>query len=153
MIGLAEMHALALRYVPPAAADHRLADSGPDSWWPAHEIGHFLVATRHECYSPKFGIDICAANGTGVYRYVIAKEIAATSISQRLLRRSGYGDLADAEIQYTDEMTLECSFERWCRRAVRRLLECNRVTRLPTTAQGLDRLLARKTRAVGCRGN
>ena len=50
---------------------------------------------------------------------MIAKEIAATTISQRLLRRSGHAALADEEIQYTDETTLDCSFERWCKRSVR----------------------------------
>ncbi|HSX22919.1 MAG TPA: hypothetical protein VLE97_09120 [Gaiellaceae bacterium] len=147
---LREIYRLAQRYVPPAAADRRLADSGPDSWWPAHEIGHFLVATQKECAAPKFGIDgyelpDCTP---ARYRYVVAKEIAATSISQRLLRRAGHGNLADEEIQYTDETTLECSFERWCRSTVGRLLAQNRVTRLPTTACGLERLLARKTREV-----
>lgn len=145
---LAHLWRLARRFVPRAAADRRLHESGPHSWWPAHEIGHFLVASPAECRSPLFGIDDCTEQGTKLYRYVIAKEIAATSISQRLLRRTGHHDLADEEIQYTDEATIECSFERWCKRAVLALLRENRVVRLPTTAQGLERLLARKAREV-----
>lgn len=140
---------LACRFVPLAAADRRLHDSGSNSWWPAHEIGHFLVATRAECHEPKFGIDTCAEQGTSMYRYVIAKEIAAIAISQRLLRRSGHSELADDEIQYTDENTIECSFERWCKRSVHALLRKNHVIRLPSTATGIERLLARKARQVG----
>jgi hypothetical protein len=109
------------------------------------------VATTKECREPKFGIDICAEQGTAKYRYVIIKEIAATSISQRLLRRSGHADLADDEIQYTDENTIECSFERWCKRSVQTLLRKNQVTRLPSTPKGLERLLARKARQAGQR--
>lgn len=146
---LAEIWHLARRYVPSTAVDHRLAEAGPVSWWPAHEIGHFLVATPAECRAPKFGIDTYAASGTPELRYVIAKEIAATSISQRILRRSGHAALADLEIEYTDEMTLECTFERWCKRAVERLLRANKATRLPTTRAGLEALLSRKARAVG----
>jgi hypothetical protein len=145
---LTEIHDLAYRFVPPAAADRRLYDSGAHSWWPAHEIGHFLVATAEECHEPKFGLDVCATRGTSMYRYVVVKEIAATRISQRLLRRSEHADLADDEIQYTDENTLECSFEPWCKRAVHALLRTNKVTRLPTTPSRMERLLARKLREV-----
>src|SRR5512135_3910853 len=150
MLQLAEIHDLARRFVPQAAADRRLYEYGPDSWWPAHEIGHFLVATNAECHKPKFGIDgyeqpDCTPTR---YRYVVMKEIAAISISQRLLRRSGHGALADEEIQYTDETTIECSFESWCKRSVKTLLHKHRITRLPTTSAGLERLLARKASKV-----
>ena len=145
---LAEIWDLARRFVPEAAADRRLRESGPRSWWPAHEIGHFLVATPVECREPRFGIDTHAETDTTVFRYVVAKEIAATSISQRLLRAAGHAAIADEEIQYTDEATLECSFEHWCRRRVERLLRANKVVRLPRTRDGLARLLARKEREV-----
>ena len=155
---LTQIWDLANRFVPAIAADRRLHDSGPNSWWPAHEIGHFLVATAAECSAPRFGIDTyvgeldpaCIVRGTeAVLRYVITKEIAATSISQRLLRRSGHATLADEEIQYTDETTLECSFERWCKRSVDRILRVNSAMRLPTTRQGLETRLVRKAREVG----
>ena len=149
-LSLKDIQRLAVRYVPSAAADHRLYDDGAKSWWPAHEIGHFLVATAAECREHKFGIDMDAEAGTAKHRYIVAKEIAAMSISQRLLRRSGHAAVADEEIQFTDEWTLECSFERWCRRAVAKMMLRNRTRRLPTTAITLERLLARKTREV-CR--
>jgi hypothetical protein len=142
---------LANRFVPAVAADRRLYEGGTASWWPAHEIGHFLVATAAECREPRFGVDAYATSGTRAYRYMIAKEIAATSISQRLLRRAGHADLADEEIQYTDENTIDCSFERWCRIAVQALCRANRVTRLPATTAGMERLLARKVREVSAR--
>ena len=147
-LSLRDIHRLAVRYVPTAAADHRLFDDDARSWWPAHEIGHFLVATSAECREHKFGIDIDAEAGTAAHRYMVAKEIAAMSISQRLLRRSGHAAIADEEIQFTDEWTLECSFERWCRRAVSKMMQLNRTMRLPTTAITLERLLARKTREI-----
>ena len=144
---LADIWNLAHRFVPQVAADRRLSDSGPHSWWPAHEIGHFLVATPAECAESRFGIDTYEASEPRL-RYVITKELAATSISQRLLRRSGHVSLADEEIQYTDEETLECSFEPWCKRSVELLLRANKAVRLPTTHQGLEALLAHKERTV-----
>lgn len=148
---LSEIRDLAYRFVPGAAADTRLYGYGARSWWPAHEIGHFLVATSAECRRPLFGLDTYT-KGTCTpteYRYVVAREVAATSISQRLLRRGGHAALADEEIQYTDEDTLECARERWCRQSVNGLLRRNRVARLPTTRDGVEELLARKARAVG----
>lgn len=147
---LSEIRDLAHRFVPQAAADRRLYECGPRSWWPAHEIGHFLVATADECRQPRFGIDDEESPGIDKSwsRYAIAKEIAATSISQRLLRRSGHGSLAVDEIQYTDEHTLECAFEAWCERAVQKLLRANKTARLPSTRAGLEALLARKARVV-----
>ena len=150
---LAEIRDLACRFVPAPAADRRLYDSGARAWWPAHEIGHFLVATAAECTRSLFALDLymsdldCYTKGPK-YRYVISREIAATSISQRLLRRSGHGSLADEEIQYTDEATLECTFERWCKRSVVKLLRENQALRLPTTYRGLEALLTRKAHKV-----
>jgi len=151
---LAEIWDLACRFVPTSAADRRLYESGPRSWWPAHEIGHFLVATPAECGQYQFGIDLYVKDldlyaKVPKYRYVVAREIAATSISQRILRRSGHAVLAAEEIQYTDEATLECSFERWCKRSVEKLLHANKALRLPTMRKGLEALLERKARDVG----
>ena len=151
---LTEIMDLAYRFVPIAAADWRLYDYGSRSWWPAHEIGHFLVATAAECRQSLFDLDLYMSDlnrytRAPKYRYVIAREIAAISISQRLLRRSGHTALADEEIQYTDEATLECTFERWCKRSAGKLLRENQAHRLPTTPQGLEALLARKARQVG----
>ena len=149
---LTEIRDLAYRFVPGAAADERLYRTGPRAWWPAHEIGHFLVATRRECRRHMFNIDIssgldyaCTARR---YRYAVAKEIAAISVSQRLLFRAGHRKLADEEIQYTDEDTLDCAHEAWCKRAVSALLREHRIRRLPTTREGLEVLLARKAREV-----
>jgi hypothetical protein len=147
---LAEIHDLAYRFVPGAAADERLYAYGPRSWWPAHEIGHFLVATHRECRQYMFGIDgyESARCTPKRYRYVITKELAAISVSQRMLRRSGHITLADEEIEYTDMDTLDCSFEPWCKRAVRKLLHDHRIARLPATFKTMEALLARKAREV-----
>lgn len=147
-LSLAEIHDLAHRFVPRAAADERLYRYGAQSWWPAHEIGHFLVATKAECRQYMFGLDI-EAQPSRRYLHAIAKEIAAISISQRMLRRSGHVELADEEIQYTDENTLECTFERWCKRSVDKLLRTHRLVRLPATFTSMEVLLARKAHAVG----
>ncbi len=167
---LTEIHELARRFVPMAAADDRLYWESPRSWWPAHEIGHFLVATAAECRQDLFGIDsdqrlseigvyaddyardlphLLQSRAARVIRYITVREIAATSISQRLLRRSGHGKLADLEIEYTDEGTLECAHEPWCKQAVKRLLRARAITRLPATYAGLTALLSRKAHAAG----
>jgi hypothetical protein len=149
MMALSEIRDLAFRYVPGAAADPRLYNYGARSWWPAHEIGHFLIATHDECREPLFDLDIALPSKTGpLYEYAVAKEIAAISVSQRLLRRSGHAALADEEIEYSDPDTLDCSFDAWCKRAVRKLLREHRIRRLPTTAAGLERVLMRKAREV-----
>ena len=146
---LSEIHDLAWRYVPAIAADDRLYTSGPRSWWPAHEIGHFLVATARECRQFMFGIDGYEVPASPRrHRYLVTRELAATSISQRLLRHAHHAALADEEIQYTSEDTLDCSFERWCKDAVTELLRANSVQRLPTAHDGLKKLLERKARAV-----
>lgn len=147
-LSLAELYDLAFRFVPVAAVDRRLY-LYDDQWWPAHEIGHFLVATPKECRQAKFGIDTCAKFPSPLYRYVVIREIAATTISQRLLRRSGHKVIADDEIQYTDEGTLDCSFERWCKRSVAALLRANNAARLPRSYRRLEALLARKAHKVG----
>ena len=139
------------RFVPPTAADDRLYNYGPRSWWPAHEIGHFLVATKAECHLYMYGLDnfIKSTCTPSQYHYVVAREIAATSISQRMLRRAGHVAIADEEIEYTDEDTIECSYERWCKRAVRGLLRRNRVLHLPTSYVHIEALLTRKAHEVG----
>jgi len=149
-LGLTQIRDLAYRFVPGAAADERLYTYGPRTWWPAHEIGHFLVATRTECRRYMFDLDGYAQStcAPSRYRYVVAKEIAAMSISQRLLRRAHHATIADEEIEYTDEGTIECTFESWCRRAVQDLLQKNRAARLPTTRAGMETLLTRKAREV-----
>lgn len=147
---LVEIRDLARRFVPHVAADRRLYEYGHRSWWPAHEIGHFLVATADECLLPLFGIDDYATSPEDDrYRYVVAKEIAATSISQRLLRRSGHAALAADEIQYSDERTLEHARESWCRRSVQKLLRANKAARLPVSRSALERLLVSKAEGVG----
>lgn len=150
---LTEIHDFAWRFVPPAAVDERLYTEGERSWWPAHEIGHFLIATTRECRQRLFGLD---TDVTYFYptlkpriRYVIIRELAAMSISQRILRRAGHVTWADQEIQYTDETTLHYAIEPWCRRAVRRLLSAHQVRRLPASSTGIEALLTRKARAVG----
>lgn len=148
---LAEIRDLAYRFVPGAAADSRLYEYGARSWWPAHEIGHFLVATRHECGQHMFGIDSYEGSRCTPkrYRYVVAKELAAISVSQRMLRRSGHTALADEEIEYTDMDTLDCSFEPWCKRAVNKMLRDHRIVRLPATFKTMEALLTRKAREAG----
>ncbi len=153
MIRLPEIRDLAYRFVPGAAADERLYTTGPHSWWPAHEIGHFLVASRAECRRYMFGIDgyespNCSSKR---YRYVVSREVAAMSISQRILRRSGHTAIADEEIEYTDMDTLDCAFESWCKGTVTKLLRTHRVQRLPSTFDGLERVLTRKAHEVGTR--
>src|SRR5205814_1175361 len=81
-LSLAQIRDLAYRFVPVRAAADRLYDHGARSWWPAHEIGHFLVATRSECRRHMFGLDFVLPSVGPRYQYAVAKEIAAVSVSQ-----------------------------------------------------------------------
>lgn len=141
-IRLAEIHALACRFVPQKAASWHLYEEGARSWWPAHEIGHFLIATRHECQRPEFGLSSFRGRP---WPYRAVRELAAMSISQRLLRHSGHTRFADEEIQHTSPDTLKLTREDWYARATRALLHKHHLTRLPTTHTGLERLLLRKS--------
>lgn len=146
-LSLAEIRDFAYRFVPPAAADERLYLYGCRSWWPAHELGHFLVASKRECRQFQFGLDLMARSKPHYYRSV-AKEIAAMSVSQRLLRNGGHIKLADEEIEYSDGDMLDCSFEAWCKRRVAALLRQHRIERLPTQGAAIERLLKRKAREM-----
>jgi hypothetical protein len=148
---LAEIRDLAYRFVPPEAADERLySERGEFSWWPAHEIGHFLVATADECRQDGFGIDDAPKYDSTRWRYVMSREVAAMSISQRMLLRSGHTKVARSELVYTDEWVIEVgSHEQWCKRTTRRLLQANRARCLPATLAGMEALLTRKATEVG----
>lgn len=148
-ITLSELLELAFRFVPVKAADYRVYRSGPHSWWPAHEMGHFLVASPRECRMPLFGLEYAPSQGKRRLDYITAKELAATSISQRLLRQSGYFVLANDEIEYTSEDTLEWGLDAEGKRLVSKYLKTYRARRLPTTFKGLEALLKRKAKAVG----
>jgi len=157
-VTLNEISELAYRFVPGVAADARLYQDTSSAWWPAHEIGHFLVATARECRIRMFDLDRetdrfgdfgpHAGQTSSRLRYLISREAAAMSISQRLLRRAGHTKVADEEIDYTDPMALDCALEGWCQRAVQGLLCRNRIQRLPATYEGLERLLTWKAHTV-----
>lgn len=107
-------------------------------WWPAHELGHAVVASACEFRFQFFGI----ADGDSLYpwpdhyprtseNYRRSMELAAMSVSKRLLEAAGEAALADEELQGTDETTLE-----WEDRGmVRRILRRRDAINIPTTSR------------------
>jgi hypothetical protein len=104
-----------------------------------------LIATYDECRASQFDLD----RGTpDCCFYEVTHELAAMSISQRLLRRAGHVKLADDEIDYTDIETCEASREPKYKRAVAKLLRDNRALSLPSTFARLEVRLMRKAHTV-----
>lgn len=105
MITLQHLHDLCECYVPEVSR-HPSA-YGPDSWWPAHEIGHLLVATPYEVGRPLFGLDDLDGVPTpDRIDYGLLIECAAMALSGRFLRAAGREDLAEQEIEDTDQGTM-----------------------------------------------
>lgn len=138
---------LAQRYVPRVALNHHQTGlNDANCWWPAHELGHLLVATPRERRRPMFGLKVVGGIDHDDLivseHYAMRLEIAAMNISGRLLRCAGRPDLADEEIQLTDEDTVEWSWSH--RGCVRRTLKARRLLRLPRTRSALETMIERR---------
>lgn len=136
---LKHLSSLCMKYVPrvawhPAVRDNRRRVS----FWPAHELGHLLTTERWRHREPYFGLD----DDKMSYDRMIAYEVAAMSVSRRLLSTVGRPDLYAMEREYTDGDVLS-----WPRARANALLRKFRVRRLPTTLEGLVELLERRTRS------
>lgn len=108
------------------------------SFWPAHEIGHLLTTEPWRHKTELFGLDIDSSTS---WHESACRELAAMSVSRRLLAIVGRDDLYRMELRYTDSDTLNHSD----RGRVKQLLRRFKVQRLPTTFEGLERLLKERT--------
>lgn len=132
------------RYVPEASR-HENADDEPESWWPAHELGHLLTVPPRQIGLPWFGLPVepspCDPNADRGYAY----ELAAMSVSRRLLASSGRPDLfsgPNGELEGSGSNVMLYGSHVYARRIMRR----RGVLRLP---RDRSRLEARIRRVVG----
>lgn len=120
----------------PLVSRHPGARTGFDLWWPAHEIGHLLTVPRRNIGMPLFGLD----NEGDSYQ---AYELAAMSISRRLLAACGRPDLFyDPKIGELESSNYDI-VHFGPRARARRLLRQRRLLRLPHTRSGLEVLCQR----------
>jgi hypothetical protein len=136
-VTLRDLRTLCNRYVP---EESRHPNSWPpfvDDWWPAHELGHLLTADLDKIGQPLFGMDDDQVPDDAVEHELRCRELAAMSISGRLLTASGRGDLASQEREDTDTTTMY-----WDDRGrVDEILRAFRCVRLPRTRARLERKL------------
>ena len=58
-LDLADLHELCERYVPITSLHPKArAVATPDTWWPAHELGHLLTVPRARIGDPLFGLEV-----------------------------------------------------------------------------------------------
>jgi hypothetical protein len=134
---LSDIRALYERYVPQASR-HSGARVGFSLWWPAHEIGHLLTIPRRNIGMSLFGLDNAGADSQETERSQVY-ELAAMSISRRLLTACGRPDLFRDELEATDDDVMHFG----SRSRARRLLRKRRLLRLPHTRSGLEILCQR----------
>lgn len=118
MLTLDDIFELYLRYVP-TVSRHESAEDLPDTWWPAHELGHLLTVPRCQIGKPMFGlpqVGPCDPNAPRSYAY----ELAAMSISRRLLKAVGQPKLFDQELEASEYDVIHYGSHACARRILRR---------------------------------
>jgi hypothetical protein len=143
---LRNIRSLYERYVPPASRHPGARDPGGRRglglWWPAHEIGHLLTVPHRNIGMPLFGLDNVGTSYQETERFQ-AYELAAMSISRRLLTACGRPDLfydpKIGELEASDYDVVHFG----SRAHAQRLLRKRRLLRLPRTRSGLELLCQR----------
>lgn len=141
-ITLADLHELCDRWVPLVARhEASLTEVDHETWWFAHEIGHMLTVEPSACSLPMFGLSADLPTSTDV-----ACELAAMSVSRRLLTAVGHERLYRIEVAVTPEYVLDTG-QPW---RVRRILAWRRLTRMPTrpTREWLETKLIQAARGT-----
>lgn len=145
---LRDLYELARDFIPEVCRK-KVEEHQVYSYWPAHEIGHFLVANKAEIRRFEYGLEEHATSVRG-YTHAIVHELAAMHVSGRLLLRTS-PRLMRLEIKDTAEETLELRDDPKISARVTRLLRRWQIEQIPTTKAELRRLLRRKRRALGLR--
>lgn len=152
---LRDIYELAMHHVPKASMHEGLVHHGRPQWWPAHELGHLLVAAPSEIGEPYFGL----SDIVGAFRpsedidhrrltYARTIERSAMVISRHLLAAAGRADLAEQEREDTDSDTM--FWEPGDR--IRCLLIARGVDRCPITRAGLEAMILWKMRSRDAHG-
>lgn len=134
---LRSLAALVQKYVPAASLHGNYSFRASDpSWWPAHELGHLLTVPRAWVGLPSFNLQLdgCERFHADFPRQA-SYEVAACSVSWRLLRLCGRADLIVEEQNGTDT----APFDYHNRAYTRRILRRTHCLRLPGTRDGLER--------------
>jgi hypothetical protein len=137
-VTLADLRELCDRFVPTTSRHHNSISGSiykSTAWWPAHELGHLIVAAKRDIGKPMFGIDEDSSYSA---HYCRCMEIAAMHVSRRLLTAVGRPDLADVEAEDTDLDTLYYDD----RGDAKGILRKRRALKIPRTRKRLAVLLA-----------
>lgn len=138
---LRDLRSLYLRHVP-VSSRHYNADDGA-KWWHAHELGHLLTVEPDSIGWSMFGLDDANdPHGQNVHDR-LCRELAAMSVSRRLLKACGREDIAQLEIEETDSVTLRYLDEPKARRRVDAILREHSCLRIPRTRDALAAKLER----------
>jgi len=139
-VTLDDLHELCNHYVPVTSRHANSISYTSAAWWPAHELGHLIVAAKRDIGKPMFGIDDDSRYSE---HYRRCMEIAAMRVSRRLLTAVGRRDLADDEAEDTDLATRYYDD----RGDVKVILRKRRALKIPRSRKRLAALLvARVTR-------
>jgi hypothetical protein len=135
---------LYLRYVPESSR-HDNADEEADSWWPAHELGHLLTVPPRQIGLPWFGLPVELGPYEPGADRSYAYELAAMSVSRRLLEAARRPKLFDSELENSNLVVIHYG----SRASARRILRRRGVLRLPRDRVRLETMVRR---AVGLLG-
>lgn len=139
---LSDIRALYQRYVPDASRHPSAREVGGPRWWPAHEIGHLLTVPHQNIGIRMFGLDNEGVSYQETERF-LAYELAAMSISRRLLTACGHPDLfynpKIGELEASNYDVIHFG----SRSHARRLLRQRQLLLLPGTRSGLEVLCQR----------
>jgi hypothetical protein len=145
-VTLDDLRDLCKRYVP---AGSRHPDSLPglyETWWWAHEIGHLLTVPLAQIGQPMFGMDteVLIDRDMCDEHELRCRELAAMSVSWRLMTAAGRRDLAKQEFEDTDFMTAS-----WDDKGrVEEILREHKCLRLPRDRRGLAKKIRQVLRAA-----
>lgn len=140
---LRDLRDLCDRYVP---AESRHPNSMPvvcEKWWYAHEIGHLLTVTLAQIGQVMFGMDVEVLIDQDEHE-LRCRELAAMSVSRRLLTAAGRRDLTEQEVEDTDYRTTA-----WGDKGrVEEILRAHHCLKLPRDRQRLAKKIRRVLRAA-----
>lgn len=137
-MSLRDLWSIANAWCPRSASWTHLLDYW-DSWGPSHEIGHALIEPRERQGEDSYGRcapGVCAHDGE-----CDVHEIAAMLVSGALVRAAGHADLADREVQDTEDYDLIFTPRNY--RRARALLRKKKLWPVPKTKAALEAALKR----------
>jgi hypothetical protein len=142
-VTLADLHELAIAWCPLEARREDLLRIERD-WAPAHELAHALIEPRwrwERGYYARCSLGFCECGGHRDECTVY--EAAAMMISHRLVQAAGAPDLADKEVQNTNDYDM-IDDHHW--EQAKALLKRRTLWPVPRTRRSLERALKRRLR-------